>query len=80
MIAISRATRGRWEIAMAELPPDQTRRLLLNRLMAAKAEADLLEAATTASLIGMAILSIDPSWTDGEPVAQNDNRSAPDKA
>lgn len=64
---------------MAELPPDQARRLLLNRLVAAKAEADRLDAETTASLISMAILSIDPTWTDDEPVAQNDNRSSPNK-
>lgn len=62
---------------MAELPPDPARQLLLNRLVAAKAEATGLDAETTASLIGMAILSIDPTWTDDEPVAQNDNRSYP---
>lgn len=64
---------------MAELPPDHTRQLLLNRLVAAKAEAAGLAAETTVSLIGMAILSIDPNWTDDEPVAQNDNQSYPDK-
>jgi hypothetical protein len=60
---------------MAESPPGHARQLLLDRLVAAKAEAVGLEAETTASLIGMAILSIDPTWTDDEPVAQNDNRS-----
>lgn len=64
---------------MAELPPDHERQLLLNRLVAARAEANRLDAAMTASLIGMAILSINPDWTDGSPVALNDNRSYPDK-
>jgi hypothetical protein len=63
---------------MAELPPDHARQLLLNRLVAAQAEAIGLNATTTASLIGMAILSIAPHWTDDERVAQNDNRSRPD--
>ncbi len=64
---------------MAELPPDDARQLLLDLLVAARTEANRLDAATTASLIGMAILSISPTRTGDEPVAQNDNRSYPDK-
>lgn len=64
---------------MAELPPDHATQLLLNRLIADRIEAKRLGATMTASLIGMAILNIDPAWTGDDPIAQNDNGSSPDK-
>ncbi len=64
---------------MAELPPDHARQLLLKRLVAAKIEAERIGATLPTSLIAMAILSIHPTWTGDEPVAQNDNGSSSDK-
>jgi len=66
---------------MAALPPDHAKQSLVTNLVIAKAEANRLGSGLAASLIGMAILSISPTWTDGnnDPVAQNDNGSSPDK-
>lgn len=66
---------------MAALPPDHATQSLVTSLVVARAEANRLGARLVVSLIGMAILSIDPTWTDGndDPIAQNDNRSRPDQ-
>jgi hypothetical protein len=66
---------------MAATPPDHAKQALLKRLATAKSEANRLGLGLAASLIGMTILSISPTWTDGndDPIAQNDNRSVPDQ-
>jgi hypothetical protein len=69
------------DVAMAAIPPDHAKRALLQRLSTARSEAKRLGFSVAASLIGMTILSISPTWTDSndDPVAQNDNGSHPDK-
>lgn len=66
---------------MAALPPDHATQTLVKRLAVAKIEANRLGARLAASLIGMAILSINPTLVDGDddPIAQNDNPALPDQ-
>lgn len=67
------------EVAMAESPPDHATQILLNRLVVARIEAKWFSRTMTVSLIGTAILNIDPAWTGDDPIAQNDNGSSPDE-
>jgi hypothetical protein len=81
MIAICPHDPGPGEIVMAALPPDHATQSLVTNLIVAKAEADRLGARLAASLIGMAILSFSPTYTDGnvDPIARNDNQTLSDR-